>query len=144
MPPAPSGIDLQDDTELILLAAEHIAQLEFLDILYHSLILLINLLFGNQSLFYEIESETQLLCLLLKCGIGIDPEMQFLDLAHLRLSLVAVIPEVGYVSTQFLLLDLNFLGVDIKIAFESGCTLLYFLKLFECYHQLYIFSISRA
>ena len=44
--------------------------------------------------------------------------MEFLYFAHLGFSLCAVVPEIGHMRAQFLLLHLDFLRFDVKVMAE--------------------------
>ena len=66
---ASSRIYFQHHAELVLLAAEHIAKLKFLDRLNERCVLSIDLLLSYKPFLYEIEGKLKLLHLFFKCGI---------------------------------------------------------------------------
>ncbi len=104
---AGTGVDFEHHAELVFLAPQHIAEFKTFEFLDHSLILLVYFLLRHEFLLHKIKGELKFLHLLFKRGVGINPEMKLLDLAHLSLSLIPVVPEVSDMRAQFLLLDFD-------------------------------------
>ena len=113
-----AGVDFKDHPEFVLLAAEHVAQFQFLKFLLHYGILRVDIALFHETLLEEVHGETQLLHLFFEDRVGVDPEMQTFDLAHLGFRLLAVIPEISHMGAEFLLLHLYLLGVDVEISLQ--------------------------
>ena len=107
-------VDFQYHAQLVLFATQHVAQLEILNQRHRMVINLVDLLFRNDTLFYKVEGQLQLLDRFLDFGIAVYPEVQRFYLFHLRFGLLLVFPEVGHMGAQLLFFYLDFLRIDVK------------------------------
>ena len=129
-----AGVDFEHHAHVVLLATEHVAQLERLGLFECGSIELIKFLLGDEFLLIEIPAVLQLFGGGSHLLVAVDPGLEIFDFLHLRLSLLGVLPEVGHMSAEFLLFDLDFLAVDVEIFLERGGALENLLELFLCDH----------
>ena len=106
-----SGVNLHDTVHRVFLLPEHILQLKVLDGLDSLVIVFIHLLLSDHLLLVEVECQLQLICELPDVIISYYPFLDALDLLHLFLCTLHVLPEVGCLRAQLLLLKLHFLLV---------------------------------
>ncbi len=111
---AGTGVDFEHYAKLILLAAEHVAQLKILDFGDGIGIERIDFAFLHESFLEEIPCELKLVDSLVNLLIAVDPRLNVLDFFHLCLCFLGMLPKVGHMSAEFFLLYLNFLAVDVK------------------------------
>ena len=130
-----SGVDFQNHTHMVLLAAEHVAQLKRLDFLQGGSMHRVKLLFADQFLLVEVPAILKLVDGGLHLVVTVYPGLKVLDFLHLRLRLLGMLPEVRHMGAEFLLLDLYLLIVDIEIPFERVLALDGLFKLFLRNHR---------
>ena len=104
--------------------AQHVAQLELFEHGQCLAVEFVEFLFLDQSLLDEVEARGHLIDSQLHFLAAVDPVAQRLDFFHLCLGGLLVLPKVGHVGSQFFFLDLDFLAVDVQIAFEVFLALL--------------------
>ena len=109
---------LDDRAELVLLAAEHIAHLEVFDLRDGLRVCGVEFLFGDGLLLVEVVGELEFLHGVAHGGVAFYPEFQPLDELHLCLGFLLVLPELGSLCLEFLLLELYFLPFYVQVAFE--------------------------
>ncbi len=146
-----AGVDFQDHSHMVLLAAEHVAQLQGLDFGHRRGIHRVELGLLEQLLLVEIPAILQLIHSGLDFLVAVHPGLQVLDFLHLGLRLLGMLPEVRHMGAELLLLDLYLLIVDIEIPFERVLALHGLFKLFLSNHirdlispQSYEKSLERA
>ena len=97
-----TGIDLQDTTHRIGLLTQHVAELQVLDQLQCLGVSLIQLLFGNDLLFYILIGQRQLFGCCMYLVVELDPFLQLLYLFHLGFGTLGILPKTGILRTQLL------------------------------------------
>ena len=111
---AGSGIDFKHDAELILLAAQHIAQLEVLDYPYGRGIQFVKFMLLHEALLDHIPAYFQFSACIFDIAVAVKPLLYVLDFLHLRLCFLGMLPEIRHMRAQFLFFYLDFLAVDVK------------------------------
>ena len=109
-----TGIDFEYGAQLIFFPTQHIAQFEIFDKSDSTLINLVEFRLGNHFFLDKIIGQSKFLDRLLYFPVSINPKMQIFDLFHLRFGLLPIFPEIGHMSTQLFLFDLNYFRIDVK------------------------------
>ena len=122
-------IDFQYRVHGVLVLAQHVFQLEVLDALDSLGIIGVDLLLRHEFLLIIVESELQLVGILLALLVAVEPFLYALHLLHLRLSPFGVIPKVRSLRAQLLLLEFYFLLVNIEIVVKLLGTLQHVFQL---------------
>ena len=102
----------------VLLLAQHILQFEVLDGFDSLVVVGVNLLFADEILFIIVESKLQLIGKGTYILVAFYPFLYALDLLHLHLGGLGVVPEVRVLGAELLLFEFHFPFVDIKITLE--------------------------
>ena len=92
---AGSRIDLEDSPEIVAFLAEHIAQLQVLDLTGQSLELGIGILLGRLVLAGEFYQDFQVLVHFPDFVVGVSPEFHSGHFLKICLGLLRVVPESG-------------------------------------------------
>ena len=127
-------IDFKHTVHRVFFLTQHIHEFQALDSLDGLSIIVVNLFLCHHFVFVEVESQLQFVGCLAHISIACNPFFDALHLLHLLLCTGRVIPKVGCLSAQLLLFELHFLLVNIQIAMQSLCSLLYVFELFCCNH----------
>ena len=137
------GIDVHDGPQLVLVATQHVAHLEFLD----ALVELVHLGLGDYPLPDEVGHQLQVLDILAHGVVILDPRLDAGHLAQLFARLVGVLPEVGLLGLLLLVAEVNALLLDSEAALQRRAALFHLLDLFGKYHssrQNFMFSFREA
>ncbi len=118
----------------VFLMGEHIAHLEILHGGKGVGVGIVHLLFGDNLVAEEVVTEREFVSCLAHFLIAFDPAFECLDLLHLRFRRLGIVPELGGLRVQFLLLELDAFLFNLKVLFEFVGALLDILKLFKGYH----------
>ena len=121
----------------VFLLAQHVLELESLYGLYGAVVVGIDLLLGDHVVLVEVERELQLIGARAHLLVAVDPALQGLDLLHLLLCPLRVVPEVGGLCAQVFLLILHLLLVNVKVSVERVGALHDVFQLF-CGNHIYI------
>ena len=95
-------VDLHDGAELVLLTAQHVAQLEFLNLVESVGVEGIEFVLGEHAFLDEVEAHFHFTHGSFHLGALLNPHLDGLDFAHLRFGFLLVTPEVGHMSAQLL------------------------------------------
>ncbi len=133
---AGARVYLQHTVHRVFLLAQHVLQFQVLDGGDSLAIVLVNLLLGDHILVIEVERQLQFVSHLAHLMVSVNPSFYVLHLLHLHLRALRVVPEVGCLCAQFLLLIFHFLAVDVQIFVQVVGTLQHIFQLFCCNHNL--------
>ena len=129
-----SRVDFQHTVHRILLLAQHIHQLQVLDSFHGIAVVGVYLLLCDHLVLVEIKGQGKLVGAKLGLFVAFQPLLNALDLLHLLLRTLRVIPEIGSLSAQLLLLEFYFLCINIKVTVQVLAPLLNVFELFGSYH----------
>ena len=104
--------------------AQHVTQLQFLEQAHGLGVQGVHLALFNEAFLDEVKSGGHLVHSEFHFLTAVNPVAQGLDFLHLGLGGLLVLPEVGHMGAQFLFFDLDFLAIDIQIAFQVVLALL--------------------
>ena len=135
-------VDLQHTVHRVFLLTEHVLQFQVLNELQCPRIVGIHLLLGHHLVMVEVKRQLQFISRQFDAVISFDPLFNTLHLLHLLLRTLHILPEVGSLRTQLLLLKLHFFLVDVEIAIQGFGSIEYILQLVLRYHSCYSLYIA--
>ena len=109
-----SGIDIHNCAEFILVTAQHITQLESLDMLCGKGIERIKLLLGADPILDKLGHQLEILNLLGNALVILNPTLDGCHLLELLAGTIGVIPEVWLLSSLLLVLQVDTLLRNIQ------------------------------
>ena len=121
---ARARVNLQHAVHLIGLLTQHILQLQLLDGSKRARISIVNLTLLDHLLAEHLHCKLHLLGAIIYLFIILNPALQSLNLFHLSLGSLCIVPESGSLSAQLLLLNLHNLLVDREILLKRRRPLL--------------------
>lgn len=133
--------------QLVLVATQHVAHLEFLDTLERLRIELVHLGLGDHPFLDKVRHQLQVFDILAHGIVILDPCLDARHLAQLLARLVGILPEVGFLGLLLLVAEVDALLLDSEAAFQRRTALLHLLDLFGKYHssrQNFMFSFREA
>ena len=113
---AGARIDFQDTLHRVFVLSQHVAQLESLDGGDGFLVVAVNLLFGDELVFVEVEGKLKLVGGGTHLGVSVYPFLDAFDKFHLLLGTHGVVPEVGSLRAEVFFFKLDFLPVDVEVS----------------------------
>ena len=128
------GIDVEDRPQLVLLAAQHVAHLEVLDLLERRGIMGVHLGLGHHPLLHEVGHQREVLGILAHGIVVVDPRFDRRHLAQLLARLVGLVPEIRLLGLLLLIAQVDALLFDIETAFQRLPALSDLFDLFGKYH----------
>ena len=115
---AGAAVYLEHAVHRIFLLPQHVHQLQLLYSLYCLAVIIVNFLLRKHVVLVEVERKLQLVGAHAHLLIAVDPLLESLNLLHLFLCPLRIIPKVGCLRAQLLLFKLYFLCVDIEIVMQ--------------------------
>ena len=109
-----AGVDLEHHAEFVLLAAEHIAQFEFFNLIQRVGIHRIQFGLLHGTFFHKVKGHFEIVHCVFHLLIPFNPGLEVLDFFHLDLRFLRVLPKVGHMGAQLLFFYFYFLAVDVK------------------------------
>ena len=131
-----AGVDLEDGVHLVLVVAQHVAQLEFLEHRQRLAVESVEFVFLDEAFLDKVKTCRDLVDGEFYFLAAVNPVTQGLDFLHLCLGGLLVLPEVGHMGAEFLFLDLDLFPIDVEISFQVFFALLQFFELFLSDHYL--------
>ena len=111
---ARTGIDIHDGPHLVLVAAQHVAQLQRLDVLHRAGIMFIHFGFGDDPLLQKFGHQFQILHLLGDRIVVVDPTLDGRHTTQLLARLRGMLPKVGFLRLLLFVLQIYAFTVDVK------------------------------
>ena len=131
---AGARVDFQHHAELVLLAAQHVAQLKVFDLLHGVGVEAVEFGLVDEFFLDELHPGLHFLDGGGHLFVALDPGLEVLDFLHLRLCLLGVLPEVRHVGAEFFLLNLYAFAVDVQIVVQGVAAVHGVFKLVLCNH----------
>ena len=129
------GVDVEDGSQFVLLAAQHVAHFEISDLLERRRIVGVHLGLGHHPLLHEIGHQREVLGILAHGVVVIDPRLDRRHLAQLFARLVGFVPEIRFLGLLLLVAEVDALLFDVETAFQRLPALFDLLDLFGKYHS---------
>ena len=124
------GVDVHDGAQFVLVAAQHVAQFELLDLFERSGVVRVHLLLAHDPLLHEVGHQREVLDILADRIVILDPRLDPRHLAQLLPRPVGIVPEVRLLGLLLLVAQVDALLLDVQAAFQRLTARFEFLDLF--------------